>query len=225
MRNGEGHKCASGRPDGCGSGTPSESRWLVKLDLAKDGDGEKWKAMGDMQAGEDLQQEEDGPTGEPQAEDDDFLTAADSDDRFETLEPETFHEETEDSYHVEETVSQDDNQDIEDMIYEQENPDSSEPVVVDDGRLHHDADDLTHQHYEEQVYEPSENEGIEISDSAVEDSNITSEVLVLWLSPPRLPAAQQQPCLMPTPSNSSFKSTDLTVQSRVGLSNKALRTD
>ncbi|XP_062935499.1 aspartyl/asparaginyl beta-hydroxylase isoform X4 [Cynocephalus volans] len=134
--------------------------------------------------GEDLQQEEDGPAGEPQAEDDDFLTATDSDDRFETLEPETFHEETEDSYHVEETVSQDYNQDMEDIIYEQENPDSSEPVV-DDERLHHDADDLAHQHYEEQVYEPSENEGIEISDSVVEDSNITSEEA-------RVPPAEEQ---------------------------------
>ncbi|KAL0599347.1 Aspartyl/asparaginyl beta-hydroxylase, partial [Plecturocebus cupreus] len=42
--------------------------------------------------GEDLQQEEDGPAGEPQPEDEDFLTASDVDDRFETLEPEVFHE-------------------------------------------------------------------------------------------------------------------------------------
>ncbi|KAL2766742.1 aspartyl/asparaginyl beta-hydroxylase isoform i [Daubentonia madagascariensis] len=84
-----------------------------------------------------------------------------------------------------EYVSQDYNQDMEEIMYEQENPDSSEPVV-DDERLHHDADDVTYQEYDEQVvyepsenepleYEPSENEGIEISDNAVEDSNIISE--------------------------------------------------
>ncbi|NP_001400810.1 aspartyl/asparaginyl beta-hydroxylase isoform 39 [Homo sapiens] len=99
--------------------------------------------------GEDLQQE-DGPTGEPQQEDDEFLMATDVDDRFETLEPEVSHEETEHSYHVEETVSQDCNQDMEEMMSEQENPDSSEPVVEDE-RLHHDTDDVTYQVYEEQV--------------------------------------------------------------------------
>uniref|UniRef100_A0A2K6G6J8 Aspartate beta-hydroxylase n=1 Tax=Propithecus coquereli TaxID=379532 RepID=A0A2K6G6J8_PROCO len=88
---------------------------------------------------EDLQQQEGGPAGEPQPEDNDFLTATDVDDQFETLEPETFHEETVENYHVEETVSQDYNQDMEEMMYEQENPDSSEPVV-DDERLHHDAE-------------------------------------------------------------------------------------
>uniref|UniRef100_A0A8C9ANL0 Aspartate beta-hydroxylase n=1 Tax=Prolemur simus TaxID=1328070 RepID=A0A8C9ANL0_PROSS len=83
--------------------------------------------------------------------------------------------ETVDSYHGEETVSQDYNQDMEEMMYEQENPDSSEPVI-DDERLHHDADSVTYQDYDEQVvYEPSENETIEISDNAVEDSNIISE--------------------------------------------------
>uniref|UniRef100_A0A8C9AI92 Aspartate beta-hydroxylase n=1 Tax=Prolemur simus TaxID=1328070 RepID=A0A8C9AI92_PROSS len=106
--------------------------------------------------GEDLQQQEGGPAGELQPEDNDFLTATDVDDQFETLEPETFHEETVDSYHGEET-------------------DSSEPVI-DDERLHHDADSVTYQDYDEQVvYEPSENETIEISDNAVEDSNIISE--------------------------------------------------
>ncbi|XP_045416915.1 aspartyl/asparaginyl beta-hydroxylase isoform X2 [Lemur catta] len=134
--------------------------------------------------GEDLQQQEGGPVGEPQPEDNDFLTATDVDDQFETLEPETFHEETVDSYHGEETVSQDYNQDMEEMMYEQENPDSSEPVI-DDERLHHDADGVTYQDYDEQVYEPSENEplenepseneAIEISDNAVEDSSIISE--------------------------------------------------
>ncbi|XP_055142234.1 aspartyl/asparaginyl beta-hydroxylase isoform X10 [Symphalangus syndactylus] len=130
--------------------------------------------------GEDLQQE-DGPTGEPQQEDDEFLMATDVDDRFETLEPEVSHEETEDSYHVEETVSPDYNQDMEEMTSEQENPDSSEPVVEDE-RLHHDTDDVTYQVYEEQVYEPPENEGIEITevtappeDNPVEDSQVIVE--------------------------------------------------
>ncbi|XP_078208644.1 aspartyl/asparaginyl beta-hydroxylase isoform X15 [Callithrix jacchus] len=131
--------------------------------------------------GEDLQQEEDGPAGEPQPEDADFLTATDVSDRFEILEPEVFHEETEHSYHLEETVSQDYNQDMEEMMSEQENPDSSEPVVEDE-RLHHDTDDVTYQIYEERVYEPPENEGIEIAevtvppeDNAVEDSKVIVE--------------------------------------------------
>ncbi|XP_063673215.1 aspartyl/asparaginyl beta-hydroxylase isoform X43 [Pan troglodytes] len=101
--------------------------------------------------GEDLQQE-DGPTGEPQQEDDEFLMVTDVDDGFETLEPEVSHE------------------------------DSSEPVVEDE-RLHHDTDDVTYQVYEEQaVYEPPENEGIEITevtappeDNPVEDSQVIVE--------------------------------------------------
>ncbi|XP_016868908.1 aspartyl/asparaginyl beta-hydroxylase isoform X1 [Homo sapiens] len=136
--------------------------------------------------GEDLQQE-DGPTGEPQQEDDEFLMATDVDDRFETLEPEVSHEETEHSYHVEETVSQDCNQDMEEMMSEQENPDSSEPVVEDE-RLHHDTDDVTYQVYEEQaVYEPLENEGIEITevtappeDNPVEDSQVIVEEVSIF---------------------------------------------
>uniref|UniRef100_A0A2K5DW05 Aspartate beta-hydroxylase n=1 Tax=Aotus nancymaae TaxID=37293 RepID=A0A2K5DW05_AOTNA len=109
-------------------------------------------------------------------------TVTDVGDRFETLEPEVFHEETEHSYHVEETVSQDYNQDMEEMMSEQENPDSSEPVVEDE-RSHHDTDDVTYQIYEEQVvYEPPENEGVEITevtvppeDNAVEDSKVIVE--------------------------------------------------
>ncbi|XP_063524873.1 aspartyl/asparaginyl beta-hydroxylase isoform X3 [Pongo pygmaeus] len=136
--------------------------------------------------GEDLQQE-DGPTGEPQQEDDEFLLATDVDDRFETLEPEVSHEETEHSYHVEETVSQDYNQDMEEMMSEQENPDSSEPVV-EDQRLHRDTDDVTYQVYEEQaVYEPPENEGIEITevtappeDNPVEDSQVIVEEVSIF---------------------------------------------
>ncbi|XP_047409783.1 aspartyl/asparaginyl beta-hydroxylase isoform X2 [Sciurus carolinensis] len=113
--------------------------------------------------GEDLQQDQDEPAGELQLEDENFLTAPDADDRFETLEPETLHEVTEDSYLVEETVLQDHHQDVEELMYDQENPDSSEPVVEDE-RLHQKA-----------VYEPSENEAIEISDNTTEESNIISE--------------------------------------------------
>ncbi|XP_042636698.1 aspartyl/asparaginyl beta-hydroxylase [Orycteropus afer afer] len=111
--------------------------------------------------GEDLHQEEDAPARDQELEDEDFLTGNDVEEKFENLETETFHEETEESYHMEETAQQDDNQGTEEMISEQENPDSSEPVV-DDERLHHDADDTTYQVYDEQ-------------DNAVEDSNIISE--------------------------------------------------
>ncbi|XP_027630098.1 aspartyl/asparaginyl beta-hydroxylase isoform X2 [Tupaia chinensis] len=114
-----------------------------------------------IEHGEDLQPEEDGLPGEPQPEDD-FLTAGDMDEQFETLEPGTVPE-----------VSQDYTQDMEELVYEQEGPDSSEPVV-DDEKLQHDTDDITYQDYDEQVYEPSENEGIEISD-AIADSNMISE--------------------------------------------------
>uniref|UniRef100_A0A8C7BRD8 Aspartate beta-hydroxylase n=1 Tax=Neovison vison TaxID=452646 RepID=A0A8C7BRD8_NEOVI len=100
---------------------------------------------------------------------------SDADDRFEPLETRTFHEETEDSYPVEETASQVYNPDMEEMMYEQDNPDSMEPVVGDDERRYHEADDLTYQDYDEPVYEPSENEGLESSDNAVEDSNTILE--------------------------------------------------
>nr|XP_035938356.1 aspartyl/asparaginyl beta-hydroxylase isoform X4 [Halichoerus grypus] len=112
--------------------------------------------------GDDVQQEEDGQAREPQLEDDDFLVGGDADDRFESLETRTFHEETEDSYHVEETASQAYNQDMEEMMYEQDNPDATEPVVGDDERRNHEADDLTYQDYDE-------------PDNAVEDSNIILE--------------------------------------------------
>nr|XP_005563453.1 PREDICTED: aspartyl/asparaginyl beta-hydroxylase isoform X5 [Macaca fascicularis] len=125
--------------------------------------------------GEDLQQE-DGPTGEPQQEDDEFLTVTVVGDRFETLEVEVSHEETEHSYHVEETVSQDYNQDMEEMMSEQENPDASEPVGEDE-RLHHDTDDVTYQVYEEQVvYEPPENERIEVTEVTVPPEDNPVEV-------------------------------------------------
>ncbi|CAK7289747.1 Aspartyl/asparaginyl beta-hydroxylase [Vulpes lagopus] len=136
--------------------------------------------------GDDVQQEEDGQAREPQPEDDDFLVGSDTDDRYEPLETGTFHEETEDSYHIEETASPAYNQDMEEMMYEQDNPDSMEPIVGDDGRTYHEADDLTYQDYDEPVYEPSENEGLESSDNAGEDSNIILEEVYMP------PAEEQQ---------------------------------
>uniref|UniRef100_A0A8C0Z1N4 Aspartyl/asparaginyl beta-hydroxylase n=1 Tax=Canis lupus familiaris TaxID=9615 RepID=A0A8C0Z1N4_CANLF len=135
--------------------------------------------------GDDVQQEEDGQVREPQPEDD-FLVGSDTDDRYEPLETGTFHEETEDSYHIEETASQAYNQDMEEMMYEQDNPDSMEPIVGDDARTYHEADDLTYQDYDEPVYEPPENEGLESSDNAGEDSNIILEEVYMP------PAEEQQ---------------------------------
>ncbi|XP_037058319.1 aspartyl/asparaginyl beta-hydroxylase isoform X15 [Peromyscus leucopus] len=106
----------------------------------------------------DPQLEAEGPAGEPQPEVEDFLTVTDGDDRFEALEPGAVHEETEDSYHMEETASQDHPNDVEEMMHEQER-----------------SEEATHQDYAEPVYEHSENEGIEISDNAIEDSSIISE--------------------------------------------------
>ncbi|XP_072590771.1 aspartyl/asparaginyl beta-hydroxylase isoform X9 [Vulpes vulpes] len=94
--------------------------------------------------------------------------------------------ETEDSYHIEETASPAYNQDMEEMMYEQDNQDSMEPIVGDDGRTYHEADDLTYQDYDEPVYEPSENEGLESSDNAGEDSNIILEEVYMP------PAEEQQ---------------------------------
>ncbi|XP_026898733.1 aspartyl/asparaginyl beta-hydroxylase isoform X3 [Acinonyx jubatus] len=125
--------------------------------------------------GDDVQQEEEGPARKPPLEDDDFLTGSDADDRFEPLDAGAFHEEIEDSYHVEETASQVYNQDMEEMMYEQDNPDPMEPVAGGEERTYHDADDITYQDYDEPVYEPSENEGVESSDKPVEDSNVILE--------------------------------------------------
>lgn len=117
--------------------------------------------------------EADGPAGEPQPEVEDFLTATDSDDRFEALEPGTVHEDTEDSYHVEETASQNHPNDVEEAMSEQENSDHGE-AVTDEGLQQH-AEEVRHEDYDEPVYEPSENERIEISDNAIDDSSIISE--------------------------------------------------
>ncbi|XP_063114515.1 aspartyl/asparaginyl beta-hydroxylase isoform X12 [Cavia porcellus] len=111
--------------------------------------------------GENLQQEEEGPAGDLQLQDDDFLITSDVDDRFEILEPETVHEDTENSYHMEETVLQDHDQDVEEIIYNQENSDSSEPLV-DHERLYQEADAVTYQDYDEQ-------------DNAIEDTNMILE--------------------------------------------------
>lgn len=117
--------------------------------------------------------EADGPAGEAQPEVEDFLTATDSDDRFEALEPGTVHEDTEDSYHVEETASQNHPNDVEEAMSEQESSDHGE-AVTDEGLQQH-AEEVRHEDYDEPVYEPSENERIEISDNAIDDSSIISE--------------------------------------------------
>nr|KAF6426066.1 aspartate beta-hydroxylase [Molossus molossus] len=149
-----------------------------------DGDGDFDVDDAKVLLGEDLQPEEDGPA-EQQPDEDDFLVGSDAEDRIEPLETGTFQEETEDSYHVEETASQASDQDVEEMMYEQENPDSTEPVIDDDERMYHDADDVTYQDYDQQVYEPSEGEGVESSDTGVEESNVILEV-------PVPPAEEQQ---------------------------------
>lgn len=126
--------------------------------------------------GEDVQPEEDRPAREEQPEDDDFLVGSEADDRLESLEIGTFQEETEDSYHVEETASQAYNQDVEEMVYEHENPDSTEPALDDGERTYHDADDVTHQDYDQQVYEPSESEGMESSEARVPPAEEQQEI-------------------------------------------------
>ncbi|XP_051016016.1 aspartyl/asparaginyl beta-hydroxylase isoform X1 [Acomys russatus] len=110
--------------------------------------------QGSAHTGHDLQLEAEGP--QPEVED--FLTVTDRDDRFEALEPGTVPEETEDSYHMEEPASQDHPNDVEELMNEQEN-----------------SEEVTQQDYDEPVYEHSENEGIELSDNAIEDSSIISE--------------------------------------------------
>ncbi|KAL6090366.1 hypothetical protein STEG23_021803, partial [Scotinomys teguina] len=122
----------------------------------------------------DPQLEADEPAGEPQPEVEDFLTVTDGDDRFEALEPGAVHEETEDRYHMEETASQDHPNDVEEMMHEQESSEASEAATEAD-ELQQRTEEATHQDYDEPVYEHSENEGIEISDNAIEDSSIISE--------------------------------------------------
>ncbi|XP_031222516.1 aspartyl/asparaginyl beta-hydroxylase isoform X15 [Mastomys coucha] len=82
--------------------------------------------------------------------------------------------EIEDSYHIEETASQNHPNDVDEMMNEQENSDHSEAVTDADVLQPH-AEEVRHQDYGEPVYEPSENEGIEISDNSIDDSSIISE--------------------------------------------------
>ncbi|XP_050020006.1 aspartyl/asparaginyl beta-hydroxylase isoform X3 [Alexandromys fortis] len=109
------------------------------------------------------QPEADGAAGEPQPEAEDVLTVTDGEDESETLEAGAVHEETEDSYHMEDTASQDHPDDVEEMVNEQEGSGPREAVT--------DADKMQ----QDTVHEHSENEGIEISDNAIEDSSIISE--------------------------------------------------
>ncbi|XP_075823114.1 aspartyl/asparaginyl beta-hydroxylase isoform X4 [Microtus pennsylvanicus] len=104
------------------------------------------------------QPEADGASGEPQPEAEDVLTVTDGEDRVETVEPGAVHEETEDSYHMEDIASQDHPDDVEEMVNEQEG-----------------SEEATQQNHDAPVHEHSENEGIEISDNAIEDSSIISE--------------------------------------------------
>ncbi|XP_060979353.1 aspartyl/asparaginyl beta-hydroxylase isoform X2 [Dama dama] len=135
--------------------------------------------------GENLHQESEGPAEELQPEDHVFVGSV-ADDRHEPMGTGAVHEETEDSYHIEETASPAYSQDVEDMIYEQENPDSSEPVVVDDAeRTYQETDDVTYRDYDEQVYKPLQNEGTESSDNAVDNSNTILEEL-------HMPPAEEQ---------------------------------
>ncbi|XP_024857189.1 aspartyl/asparaginyl beta-hydroxylase isoform X12 [Bos taurus] len=135
--------------------------------------------------GENLPQEPEGPAEELQPDDHVFV-GSDADDRYEPMGTGAVHEETEDSYHIEETASPAYSQDMEDMMYEQENPDSSEPVVVDDAeRTYQETDDVTYRDYDEQVYEPLQNEGTESSDHAVDNSNTI-------LEEPHMPPAEEQ---------------------------------
>ncbi|XP_061294811.1 aspartyl/asparaginyl beta-hydroxylase isoform X10 [Bos javanicus] len=121
--------------------------------------------------GENLHQEP-GPAEELQPDDHVFV-GSDADDRYEPMGTGAVHEETEDSYHIEETASPAYSQDMEDMMYEQENPDSSEPVVVDDAeRTYQETDDVTYRDYDEQ-------------DHAVDNSNTI-------LEEPHMPPAEEQ---------------------------------
>nr|XP_044999316.1 aspartyl/asparaginyl beta-hydroxylase isoform X2 [Jaculus jaculus] len=113
--------------------------------------------------GEDLQLEADESAGEPQPEDSDFLMVPEPGDRFEAQEPGVFHE-----------VSQDHHGNVEEVTYDQEDSDPSEPVA-DADRLYQDTDEVTYQDDDEPVHKPSENEGLEISDNTIEDSRIISE--------------------------------------------------
>ncbi|TEA10193.1 hypothetical protein DBR06_SOUSAS6210068, partial [Sousa chinensis] len=110
--------------------------------------------------GEDLHQEQDGPAGELQPEDGIFAES-DTDDRYEPVGTGAVHEGRTQFF-----ASPAYSQDMEDIIYEQENPDSSEPVVDDAGRMYQQAvtqcSRIIFSVYFA-AFEPSENEGTENS--------------------------------------------------------------
>lgn len=89
--------------------------------------------------GHDLLQEQDGPARELEPEDN-FLRSSAADDSFEP--PETAPlSEAEINYQVEDDAAMPDyNQDMDEAIYEQENPDASELRVIADERAQHDAE-------------------------------------------------------------------------------------
>ncbi|GAB1288300.1 Aspartyl/asparaginyl beta-hydroxylase [Apodemus speciosus] len=103
----------------------------------------------------------------------------------------------EDSYHMEETASQNHPNDVEEMMSEQENSDHSE-AGTDADTLQQDPEEVRHQDYDEPVYEPSENEGIEVSDNAIDDSSVISEEINVVSveeqqdTPPVLPPLPQE---------------------------------
>lgn len=99
--------------------------------------------------GEDLLQEEDELTREMEPEDN-FIRESVPDDSFEIPESEPFYE-AEISYHVEDaTATLDYNQDMDEVIYEQENPDVGEPLGTYDERKYHIEDTVIYQDYEDQ---------------------------------------------------------------------------
>uniref|UniRef100_A0A4X2L9D0 Uncharacterized protein n=1 Tax=Vombatus ursinus TaxID=29139 RepID=A0A4X2L9D0_VOMUR len=102
-------------------------------------------------------------------------------DKLEDLVTETLHEETEDRYYQTEGLESDSNEyskDVEEIVYKQENPDYQEIIEpgVKDTTLEYVTEDTPYQHYDEQVFEPPENERTEtVSDIAVEDLNMGVE--------------------------------------------------
>uniref|UniRef100_A0A5F8HJQ4 Aspartate beta-hydroxylase n=1 Tax=Monodelphis domestica TaxID=13616 RepID=A0A5F8HJQ4_MONDO len=114
----------------------------------------------------DKEEEEVEAVGDQQVEDEDIPIRDELIDKLEELETEILYEETEDRYQIEdlESDSNDYNKDVEEIVYEQENPDYQESVVQDTA-LEYDT-----------VYEPPENEKTEVaSDIAIEELNMGIE--------------------------------------------------
>nr|XP_020857766.1 aspartyl/asparaginyl beta-hydroxylase isoform X6 [Phascolarctos cinereus] len=114
-------------------------------------------------------------------EEEDIPMRNELEDKLEDLVTETLHEETEDRYYQTEGPESDSNEynkDVEEIVYKQENPDYQEIIEpgVKDTIPEYDTEDTPYQHYDEQVYEPPENERTEaVSDIAVEDLNVGVE--------------------------------------------------